>query len=108
MKNKPTDTATMFRVEVEAKRIAAIFQVLAEMKTRREWTPENFVACAIDNQIEMLRLCGQLEHVDGNLRPQIPVSFSCSDGGAYQSRETKPLARVLRLVPPSKSENPEP
>lgn len=95
---KQTDAPKKFRVEVAAQRIASIFEALEVAQIRQEWTPEDFIACAIANQIEILRLCGSAEHVDGNLRPQIPVSFPRPVGEACSPTNTKPLARVLRLV----------
>jgi len=96
---KQTDAAKKFKVEVDARRIASIFEVLEGAQIRQEWTPENFIDCAIANQIEMLRLCGSAEYVDGNLRPLIPLLFPRPEGETCQPTKTKPLARLLRLVP---------
>lgn len=103
---KPTNEPKKFAVEVDTQLIASIFEALEGVQIRREWTPEEFVACAIANQIEMLRFCGSAEYVDGNLRPQIPVSFPHPDNEVCQPTD-KPLARILRLVPPPKSQSEE-
>ncbi len=95
-----TNAPRKFRVEVDAQRIASIFEALEDAQIRREWTPEDFIACAINNQIEMLLLCGSAEHVDANLRPLLPITFPCPDGEAH-SPTNKPLAKLLRLIPPS-------
>lgn len=96
---KQTDAPRKFTVEVEAQRIASIFEALETAQIRREWTPEDFIDCAIANQIEMLRLCGSAEHVDGNLRPLIPPVFPRPVGEASPPTN-RPLAKILRLVPP--------
>jgi len=96
---KRTDAPKKFRVEVDAQLIASIFDGLERAQIRREWTPEEFVACAIANQVEMLRFCGSAEYVDGNLRPLIPMSFPRPDSEACPPTTMKPLAKILRLVP---------
>lgn len=100
MKKKSSTTPQTFTVEIDARRIASIFEALEAAQIRREWTPGDFIDCAIANQIEMLRLCGSAENVDGNLRPQISVSFLRPSGETCPPTNKKPLARILRLVPP--------
>ncbi len=97
---RQTDAPKKFKIEVDAHRIASIFEALEAAQIRREWTPGDFIDCAIANQIEMLRLCGSAENVDGNLRPQISVSFLRPSGETCPPTNKKPLARILRLVPP--------
>lgn len=103
---KPTDAPKKFMVEVDPQLIASIFEALEVAQIRREWTPEDFINRAVMNQIEMLRLCGSAECVDGNLRPLIPLSFP-RPGSEDCPTTNKPLARILQLVPPPKSENKE-
>ena len=55
---RQTDAPKKFKIEVDAHRIASIFEALEAAQIRREWTPGDFIDCAIANQIEMLRLCG--------------------------------------------------
>lgn len=100
---KQTDAPKKFTVEVDPQLIASIFDALEGAQIRGEWTPEKFVACAIANQIEMLRFCGSAEFVDGNLQPLIPVSFPRPGSEACQPTSEKPLAKVLRLVPPNEA-----
>lgn len=96
---KQIDAAKKFKVEVDAQRIASIFEALEAAQIRREWTPGDFIDCAIANQIEMLRLCGSAEHMDANLQPLIPVTFPRALREVCPPTNTKPLAKVLRLVP---------
>ncbi len=103
---KQTDAPKKFTIEVDPQLIASIFDALEGAQIRGEWTPEKFVACAIANQIEMLRFCGSAESVDGNLWPLTPMSFPRMDREACLPLN-KPLARILRLVPPPKSEDEE-
>lgn len=106
MKKKSSATSHTFTVEISKETMCAIIGALSADQLPPGWIPEDFVARAIENQIEMLRLCGSAELVDGNLRPLIPVTFPRPESEACQPT-SEPLARILRLVPPPKAENKE-
>lgn len=83
-------------IDLDKAVVEEAFRVLQEHLPK--WKLRGFIEAAILNQIEIVKLCGGGQGLDGrDLRPTVPVAFG--NGQEWPATGSRSTSKILHLVP---------